>query len=227
MSKKDEIQQLCVLNKWDFTLFEKYVNLIEEKNKVMNLTGFTGETLWEEGIWESLIFMLKITENQEGINILDVGAGAGFPSIPYVLTKPKNKVTIYESLLKRVNFLKEVIETLNLSDYVTVYRQRVEEVKEKNLFEIVTARAVASVKGLMMSSFHLVKINGSLIMLKSKKYQDEINEAENILKLTRNSIEVLDLDNDYKRDNKIVKITKLRSTPSQFPFSWKDIKKQQ
>ncbi|WP_334687527.1 hypothetical protein [Mycoplasmopsis cynos] len=73
-SKKYELQRLCNENNWDFSLFQKYFDLIEEKNKVMNLTGFSGERLWEEGIFESLIFMLKITENQENKIILDIGA---------------------------------------------------------------------------------------------------------------------------------------------------------
>ncbi|WP_322961790.1 16S rRNA (guanine(527)-N(7))-methyltransferase RsmG [Mycoplasmopsis cynos] len=224
-SKKYELQRLCNENNWDFSLFQKYFDLIEEKNKVMNLTGFSGERLWEEGIFESLIFMLKITENQENKIILDIGAGAGFPSIPYALTRPRNKLVIYEPIQKRVNFLNLVVHELNLNDYVEVIRTRVEEIKEKNLFDIVTARAVASIKELLMSSFHLVKLNGSMLLLKSTKFQEELNQAREILKLLKTKIEIIDMQNDFEhRNNKIIKIKKLRSTPLQFPFSWKEIK---
>ncbi|WP_318033551.1 RsmG family class I SAM-dependent methyltransferase [Mycoplasmopsis cynos] len=114
---------------------------------------------------------------------------------------------------------------LNLNDYVEVIRTRVEEVKEKNLFDIVTARAVASIKELLMSSFHLVKLNGSMLLLKSTKFQEELNQAREILKLLKTEIEIIDMQNDFKhRNNKIIKIKKLRSTPLQFPFSWKEIK---
>ncbi|EIE41178.1 16S rRNA (guanine(527)-N(7))-methyltransferase RsmG [Mycoplasmopsis canis] len=225
-SKKDILKSLCKKNKWDFSLFEKYVNLIEEKNKVMNLTGFSGERLWEEGIWESLIFMLQIVKDRNGLNILDIGAGAGFPSIPYALTKPKNKIFIYEPLQKRVLFLELVVNELNLNNYVEIKRTRVEEVKDKNLFDIVTARAVSSVRGLLMSSFHLVKLNGEMSLLKSKKVYEEIEEAQPILKLIDHSINIEEFQEDFStREDKIVIIKKLRSTPPMFPFEWKEIKK--
>ncbi|WAM05705.1 hypothetical protein OM999_00210 [Mycoplasmopsis cynos] len=77
----------------------------------------------------------------------------------------------------------------------------------------------------MMSSFHLVKLNGSMLLLKSTKFQEELNQAREILKLLKTEIEIIDMQNDFKhRNNKIIKIKKLRSTPLQFPFSWKEIK---
>ncbi|ATO31151.1 16S rRNA (guanine(527)-N(7))-methyltransferase RsmG [Mycoplasmopsis bovirhinis] len=229
MSKKSyqtKVKELCVENSWDFSLFEKYVQLIEEKNKVMNLTGFSGERLWEEGIYESLVFMLQITKNIEQIKILDIGAGVGFPSIPYVLTKPKNQLYIYEPLQKRVKFLNLVIKELNLQSYVSVYATRAEQVKEKNIFDLVTARAVASIKTLLMSSFHLVKVKGQMTLLKSKKYHEELLEAKDILTKLDYDLEISSLAlTNHTRDNKIIKIIKHRSTPQTFPYSWKDIKK--
>ncbi|QKT05303.1 16S rRNA (guanine(527)-N(7))-methyltransferase RsmG [Mycoplasma sp. OR1901] len=224
-TKKEEIQKMCIENNWEFSLFEKYVDLIEEKNKVINLTGFSNERLWSEGIWESLLYMIEITKGKNNIKILDVGSGVGFPSIPYALTKPNNEITIYEPLLKRVNFLNEVVETLGLQDIVKVYRRRVEEVNDKNIFDIVTARAVASVKGMLMSSFHLVKLNGELNLLKGKNAHEEIENASDIFNKIKYNLEVTDLlDTKENRDNKIVKITKLRSTPNTFPYPWKVIK---
>ncbi|MBN4084532.1 16S rRNA (guanine(527)-N(7))-methyltransferase RsmG [Mycoplasma sp. CSL10166] len=224
-TKKEEIQKLCLENNWDFELFKKYVDLIEEKNKIINLTGFSNERLWSEGIWESLLYMLEITKNKKDLSILDVGSGAGFPSIPFALTKPNHKITIYEPLLKRFNFLNEVVNVLKLEDIVKIYRYRVEEVKDKNIYDIVTARAVASVKGMLMSSFHLVKVNGELNLLKGKNVLEEIEDAKEIFKKIKFDLEVTDLiGTKENRDNKIVKIIKLRSTPSVFPFSWKVIK---
>ncbi|QNM93683.1 16S rRNA (guanine(527)-N(7))-methyltransferase RsmG [Mycoplasma sp. Pen4] len=228
MIKKEKVQQMCLTNGWDFKLFEEYVNLIEEYNKVMNLTGFSGERLWEEGILESLVFMLDITNGYENSEILDIGAGAGFPSIPYVLTKPTNKVTIYEPIKKRVNFLNIVIEKLNLRDYVTVFTMRSEEQKEKNLFEIVTARAVADIRALLMSSFHLVKVGGKMALMKGPAYKEELEKATSIFKQLDYVLDVKDFKSeDISRENYIVTITKKRSTPKQFPYLWKDIKKQQ
>ncbi|WLP85406.1 16S rRNA (guanine(527)-N(7))-methyltransferase RsmG [Mycoplasma seminis] len=226
ISKKQIVADMCKQNNWDFSLFEKYVNLIEEKNKVMNLTGFSGERLWEEGILESLEFMLQITQGLSNGSILDIGAGAGFPSIPYVLTKPNNKVTIYEPIQKRVNFLNEVINALNLQEYVTVYTLRAEDIKEKNIFDIVTARAVADVRSLLMAAFHLVKVNGKMILMKSNKVYDELETAKSILAKLDYELELIPFNKEeINRNNIILSITKKRSTPPQFPYLWKDIKK--
>ncbi|VEU70093.1 16S rRNA (guanine(527)-N(7))-methyltransferase RsmG [Mycoplasmopsis glycophila] len=229
MLKKEIVKQMCVEHSWDFALFEKYADLIEEKNKVMNLTGFSGERLWEEGILESLLFMLEITKdysNSEGFSILDIGAGAGFPSIPFALTKPNVKFTIYEPIQKRVNFLNETVEKLGLQNQVKVFAKRVEEEKEKNLFDIVTARAVSDIRSLLMAGFHTVKLNGKMSLLKSINYQNELKEAQDILDKLKTKIEIMPFDHDFfERHNVIVEIQKLRSTPKEFPYLWKDIKK--
>ncbi|MHA3859486.1 16S rRNA (guanine(527)-N(7))-methyltransferase RsmG [Mycoplasma sp. Z463D] len=226
ISKKQKVQELCKANNWDFALFQKYVDLIEEKNKVMNLTGFTGERLWEEGILESLYFMQEITKGLENGEILDIGAGAGFPSIPYVLTKPNNHITIYEPIGKRVNFLNQVIDELDLHDYVKVLKMRSEEQKEKNLFDVVTARAVADVRALLMSSFHLVKVKGKMALLKGIKVHEELENAKDILAKLDYDIALKEfIQPDVGRDNFILTITKNRSTPKEFPYLWKDIKK--
>ncbi|QDF65277.1 16S rRNA (guanine(527)-N(7))-methyltransferase RsmG, partial [Mycoplasma nasistruthionis] len=197
MDSKEIVKELCVRNNWDFDLFQKYVDLIEEKNKVMNLTGFYGERLWNEGILESLLFMQKITEGLTDKTILDIGAGAGFPSIPYVLTKPNNFVVIYEPLQKRVDFLNLVINELNLEKYVQVYKIRSEEEQQKNLYDVVTARAVANINALLMSSFHLVKVGGKLSLLKGVKWKEELDNAEKTLKMLSYELEAQEFNNTY------------------------------
>nr|WP_027121571.1 16S rRNA (guanine(527)-N(7))-methyltransferase RsmG [Mycoplasma leonicaptivi] len=225
MSSYQKIKDLCEQNNWELSLFERYFKLIEHYNSFMNLTGFKGERLWEEGILESLMFMLEITKNKENISILDIGAGAGFPSIPYILTKPTNKITIYEPIQKRVDFLNIVIEQLDLSDYVSVFRTRSEEVKEKNLFDIVTARAVADVRSLLMSSFHLVKVKGSMILLKSNQLKSELTQAQDVLAKLDYNLKIQELSQTSStRNNFILYIEKQRSTNSEFPFAWKNIK---
>ncbi|WP_036452717.1 16S rRNA (guanine(527)-N(7))-methyltransferase RsmG [Mycoplasma buteonis] len=227
MKHKLIVEQMCKENNWDFELFEKYVNLIEEKNKIMNLTGFTGDRLWEEGILESLLFMQEITKKQENLEILDIGAGCGFPSIPYVLTKPNNHITIYEPIQKRVNFLNLVIKELNLESFVTVYNERAETQFEKNLFNIVTARAVGNVKTMLMSSFHLVKLQGKMILLKGFNAPKEIEAAKDILSKVKAELNFYPfISQDVERHNYIVEIQKLRSTPKEFPYPWKEIVKQ-
>ncbi|VEU76391.1 16S rRNA (guanine(527)-N(7))-methyltransferase RsmG [Mycoplasmopsis columboralis] len=224
MLNKDIVYQLCLKNNWDFNKLQLYVDLIEQKNKVMNLTGFSGDKLWEEGILESLLFMNKIIEKQD-TQILDIGAGAGFPSLPYAIVNSHKQITIYEPLQKRVDFLNIVIEQLQLTNVIVV-KIRAEEVLQKNQFDVVTARAVGTIKTMLMASFHLVKLNGKMSLIKGRKYQEELNDAQNILKLLSTNIVVKEFALPaIDKQNVIVEITKKRSTPSQFPFKWKDIVK--
>lgn len=226
MTNKEIVINYCKDNNYDFSSLEKYVNFIEEKNKVMNLTGFYDDKLWGEGIYESLMYMEEVCKNQENIEILDIGAGVGFPSIPFVLLNSKNKLTIYEPIQKRVNFLNEVITMFNIKDRVKVIRTRSEEVLEKNVFDLIVARAVADVRSMLMSSFHLLKINGNMSLIKGQNYSSEIENAEDILKKLKYNINVKKLEiKNTDKHNFIVEITKLRSTPKEFPYKWKDIKK--
>lgn len=226
MTNKEIVINYCKDNNYDFSSLEKYVNFIEEKNKVMNLTGFYDDKLWGEGIYESLMYMEEVCKNQENIEILDIGAGVGFPSIPFVLLNSKNKLTIYEPIQKRVNFLNEVITMFNIKDRVKVIRTRSEEVLEKNIFDLIVARAVADVRSMLMSSFHLLKINGNMSLIKGQNHSSEIENAEDILKKLKYNINVKKLEiRNTDKHNFIVEITKLRSTPKEFPYKWKDIKK--
>lgn len=226
MTNKEIVINYCKDNNYDFSSLEKYINFIEEKNKVMNLTGFYDDKLWGEGIYESLMYMEEVCKNQENIEILDIGAGVGFPSIPFVLLNSKNKLTIYEPIQKRVNFLNEVITMFNIKDRVKVIRTRSEEVLEKNIFDLIVARAVADVRSMLMSSFHLLKINGNMSLIKGQNYSSEIENAEDILKKLKYNINVKKLEiKNTDKHNFIVEITKLRSTPKEFPYKWKDIKK--
>lgn len=226
MTNKEIVINYCKDNNYDFSSLEKYVNFIEEKNKVMNLTGFYNDKLWGEGIYESLMYMEEVCKNQENIEILDIGAGVGFPSIPFVLLNSKNKLTIYEPIQKRVIFLNEVITMFNIKDRVKVIRTRSEEVLEKNIFDLIVARAVADVRSMLMSSFHLLKINGNMSLIKGQNYSSEIENAEDILKKLKYNINVKKLEiKNTDKHNFIVEITKLRSTPKEFPYKWKDIKK--
>lgn len=226
MTNKEIVINYCKNNNCDFSTLEKYVDFIEEKNKVMNLTGFYDDKLWGEGIYESLMYMEEVCKSQENMEILDIGAGVGFPSIPFVLLNNKNKLTIYEPIQKRVNFLNEVITMFNIQDRVKVIRTRSEEVLEKNIFDLIVARAVADVRSMLMSSFHLLKINGNMSLIKGQNYSSEIENAEDILKKLKYNISVKKLEiKNTDKHNFIVEITKLRSTPKEFPYKWKDIKK--
>ncbi|MGZ9762925.1 16S rRNA (guanine(527)-N(7))-methyltransferase RsmG [Mycoplasma sp. 5912] len=225
MDSKEYVQKLCYQKGWDFEKLDKYVNLIEEKNKVMNLTGFSGDRLWSEGILESLAFMDKIMKVFDKCNVLDIGAGVGFPSVPYFIANLNSnfQLDIYEPLTKRCDFLNLVIKELNITN-IKVYKKRVEEQKQKNIYDIVTARAVADIQTLILVAFHLIRVGGKMILIKGKKVLKEVEDAEFAFKQVKYKLDIEKFSmTQINKDNHIVYITKLRSTPNSIPYVWKDV----
>ena len=204
-----------------FISLEKYVALIEKHNKVMNLTGFSGQKLWEEGIYESIVSLdTAFGKNIKG-KLLDIGAGVGFPSIPYLINNPDLELTIFEPLKKRLNFLEIVKNELNLN--IKLINTRVEDFLQKEIFDYVTARAVSSLKNLLQAGAHVPKINGHFGFIKGPKYQDEIHSAKQVL----NELDWPFTIKKVMLPNKqtfIIKIKKNKPSPNKYPLPWKDIK---
>ncbi|MGZ9413167.1 16S rRNA (guanine(527)-N(7))-methyltransferase RsmG [Mycoplasma sp. 5370] len=222
-----EKTRIFVNNEDNFKTLEKYVNLIEEKNKVMNLTGFSGDVLWKEGIYESLLFMEESFANKittEKNHFLDVGAGAGFPSVPFLITKPNIKLTIYEPLKKRVNFLNIVKEELDLN--MEIFPLRAEESKEKEVFDFVCARAVMDFKRLFEITHHLGKKGAFFSFLKGPKAQEEVQSSVNLTQKFNEEINVNELKIFEDKQNFTINFHKLHSTPIGFPRKWDKILKE-
>ncbi|MFL1037879.1 RsmG family class I SAM-dependent methyltransferase, partial [Mycoplasmopsis synoviae] len=99
------------------------------------------------------------TKDKSEIKILDIGSGVAFPPIPYALLTEDNSVGIFEPIQKRVDFVNLVKQELTLHK-VNMYKQRAEEFSQKNIYDVVVARAVGSVKTMLMAAFHLVALKG-------------------------------------------------------------------
>lgn len=213
-----------------FNQMEIYVNLIEEYNQKMNLTGFSGDKLWEEGIFQSLLLLNNAFNKNDSLNsfntkqkMLDIGAGAGFPSIPFLIQHiNKLELTIYEPMNKRVQFLEMVKEKLNISN-LTIKKIRSEDSNQKNFFDFVTARAVTELKNLIEISHHLGKINCQFSFLKSLKIDQEIKDSEWIMKKMNIQNFKIDTINFNDKSNKIISYYKNNSTPKEFPRKWNQI----
>ncbi len=208
-----------------FSDLEIYVEMIIEKSKLMNLTGFKGDVLWEKGIYESISMMYQIYkhENFRNKKVLDIGAGVGFPSVPFKIIFPNFDLTIHDSNKKRMDFLKEVNNKLGLSMNLIVTRS--EEVKEKEIFDIITARAVGSTRILAEISSKLLKIKGSCFFLKGPAIHDELKEASYILNQLNYKHYLLDNDDANIKSNLIIlRLIKEKATPKNYPRSWHMIK---
>lgn len=150
----------------DIDRVHAYANFLKTSGIERGLVG-PRET---ERIWERHIFnCLPVTTLfSEGATVFDIGSGAGLPGIVIALARPDLKVTLIEPLERRVEFLQEAVEGLNIE----VIRGRAQDVK--STADYVTARAVAPLEKLKKISFHLLKINGSLLAMKGEKAQDEM-----------------------------------------------------
>lgn len=179
---KEELQKHnIVLTDKMLNQFEQYYELLKQYNEVMDLTN----VIDEEAVYDRHFFNSLTIAFQQDFNhcsLCDVGSGAGFPAIPLKIVFPEMKLTIVDSLSKRMDFLKIVIDKLELK-YVTIIPKRVEEVATtlKEQFDIVTARAVARVNILIELCCQLIKINGQMIAMKGEKALEELSEASHAL----------------------------------------------
>ena len=169
------------------TVTEERLNKLEiiydtliETNKTMNLTRITDkEEVYIKHFYDSLT-LAKIYDLSKAKTLCDVGTGAGFPGIILKIFYPNLKITLIDALLKRVNYLNNLIEKLNLTD-IKAYHIRAEDlIKKGKTFDIVTARAVASLPKLLNWTMPLVNDNGSFLVMKGN-IEEELKESQKII----------------------------------------------
>ncbi|MGL4252117.1 MAG: 16S rRNA (guanine(527)-N(7))-methyltransferase RsmG [Metamycoplasmataceae bacterium] len=222
MTFKEMTFELIGRNKEIFADLENYVHLIEETNKFLNLTGFTGDSLWGEGVYQSIILMSASFNDTKNKKMLDIGAGAGFPSVPFLIYKRNFELYICEPNQKRTNFLKMVNEKLSLNMKFII--GRIEDYKEVELFDLITARAVTSLKNLIEISSRVGAIHAEYSFLKGPKIYEELKEAdwiinELLLKIEIFKVKVGENVGDFKT-HYLCKYKKERPTPSKYPRPW-------
>lgn len=200
--------------------FYNYMKLLLEWNEKINLTAITEP---EEVILKHFIDSLTISKYIERESKLaDVGTGAGFPGIPLKICRPDLKITLVDSLNKRINFLNEIIEILKLNDICTVH-SRIEDfgknIKYREKFDYVTARAVANISVLSEYLIPLSKINGKSIYMKGSEVEEELNNGKNAIDILGGKIEKIEKfklpDSDILRN--IVVVKKIKHTPNKYP----------
>ena len=222
-----ELKKLQIeLSPLQLNKFDIYYNDLVEVNKYMNLTAITDhDEVYIKHFYDSLTIKLAIDNNDE-FSLCDVGSGAGFPSIPYSIYNNKCKVTIIDSLNKRINFLNDLLNKLDLNNVKAIH-SRAEDfaVNNRESFDYVTARALARLNVLVELTLPLVKVGGKLIAMKGDS-KEELDEASNAIKTLGgkviNIIE-LDLPNDLGHRS-IVVMEKISKTPNKYPRLFAKIK---
>ena len=202
--------------------YERYFELLVEWNEKINLTAITDkDEVYLKHFYDSVAPILQgLIENQP-IRLLDIGAGAGFPSLPMKILFPELDVTIIDSLNKRINFLHLLAEELGLSG-VHFYHGRAEDFAQDKAFraqfDLVTARAVARMQVLSELTIPYLKVGGRLLALKASNAPEELEEAKNALNLLFSKVEdnlQYELPNGDPRYITIVE--KKKETPNKYP----------
>ena len=186
MNKEDFINELKKIN---ITITEEqlnqldiYYHLLVEWNEKINLTRIIKEEdVYLKHFYDSLT-LAKVVNLNDNLTLCDIGTGAGFPGIVLKIVFPNLKVTLVDSLLKRIKFLNIVIEKLKLTNIETMHTRAEDFTKiNKNKFDVVTCRAVSRLSNLLEYCLPIVKENGYFLPMKAN-CDDEIEEIMNLLK---------------------------------------------
>ena len=204
----------------------KYYELLIEYNKVMNLTGITEKKqVYLKHFYDSLT-IAKIINLENEDNLCDIGTGAGFPGLVIKILFPKLKITLVDSLNKRIEFLKKVIKELKL-DNIEAIHERAEDFAKKNRekYDVATTRAVAPLNILLEYTVPILKENKYFIAYKGNISQ-EINNSKNAFNKLNCQVEKIE---EFKLPieesvRNLIKIKKIKKTNIKFPRKYSEIK---
>ena len=202
--------------------FDKFYELLVEWNKVMNLTGITEyEEVNEKHFVDSVALVKAVSLNKKQ-NLIDVGTGAGFPGIPLKIVFPHLKVTLLDSLNKRIKFLDTVIEELGLEHIETIHGRAEDFAKQadyREQYDICVSRAVANLATLSEYSLPYVKIGGLFIPYKSGEIEEELSHSEKAITILGGKLDqVIKFELPGSEIGRsFVKIEKIKSTAKKYP----------
>ena len=174
-----EIKEIMNIDEEKAKKFQKYKDLLLEWNNKINLTAITEENeIILKHFIDSCTILKYIEDNQK---IIDIGTGAGFPGIPLKIMNESLKITLVDSLNKRVNFLNEVISELKLENVEGIHSRAEDLGRDNNYrekYDVATSRAVANLSTLLEYLMPFVKVNGICICMKGPNIEEELNEAK-------------------------------------------------
>lgn len=205
----------------------RFYEMLIERNKVMNLTTITDpEEAARLHFVDSLMILKYLPLEEDGLSLVDVGTGAGFPGIPLKILRPGLHVTLVDSLAKRLSFLEEVIEALGLREegsIVTAHGRAEDLAGRKGAlrerFDVATARAVAALPVLAEYCLPFVKTGGTFVAYKTETAKAEVADAKHALQELNGRVRAVEHytlpDSDVSRS--LIFFDKTDKTPAKYP----------
>ena len=220
--KEDALAFGIQLDEEQLQRFIKYYELLVEWNSFMNLTAITEfEAVCTKHFIDS-ISLCRAVDCSKAYELIDIGTGAGFPGIPLKIVFPNLKITLLDSLGKRVKFLNTVIAELGLQGIETIHGRAVDFAKSgmlRELFDLCVSRAVANLSILSEYCLPYVKVGGYFISYKSEKITDELQMAQTAIQILGGAVYdqkelILPNSNIYRN---LLMIKKVQDTPKKYP----------
>ena len=205
---------------------EAFAGLVLERNQVMNLTAITEPSAFAGLHLLDSLSLIPLAGLSSG-TVVDVGTGAGFPGVPLAIALPEARVTLLDSLGKRIEFLRETCGALGLENTRCVHA-RAEEFGEREQFDWAVSRAVAPLPMLCELSLPLVRVGGRFLAMKSSHSQEELDEAGRAISILGGRV---DWVKDYpipgaEIQHRLICIEKTTPTPRKYPRRFSQLEKQ-
>ncbi len=211
------------LNEQQLNQMSRFGDLLVEKNQVMNLTAITEPEAVAQLHFLDSISVLDAADCK-GKSVIDVGCGAGFPGVPMVIAEPSIRLTLLDSLQKRMNWLKEILPGLGIEANVVAARAEEYVTGCREQYDLATSRAVARLNILAELCLPYVKVGGFFLALKGAMTAEEVDEAQKAITTLGGKVRRIYEYPVADAIHRIVVVEKIRPTPKQYPRKFSRIK---
>ena len=202
-------------------MFQKYYELLEEKNRVMNLTAISGKRDIVQMHFLDSLCLMNVADFKNS-SVIDVGTGAGFPGLPLKIAEPTISAVLLDATQKRVDFLKEVCDECKIDGVECLHARAEDAAGASNLrekFDFAVSRAVAQMNVLCELCMPFVKIGGAFVAMKSTASEEELANAQNAVITLGGCVESV---HDYvipgtEVSHRAVVVRKITETPPKYP----------